>query len=869
MREVLRAASRGILVALGLALLAADAGAQVTLRPGDLIVLDAFAGPSGFGAVFHVDPLTGVQTEISVDGLFESVQSIAVGPDGAIYVTDCGCSDAPELLRIDPSTGGQVSLSSGNLFDTPTGVTVAPDGSIYVVDEYAALTFGTGGVIHVDPMTGVQTEVSSGGFFVDPIAIAAGPGGDLFVVDVGDGVTSASSVIRVTPATGAQALVATADDLADLWVGITVAPSGDIFVLDGCGCGEVIHVHPVTGAQTPISSGQLFDTPTGIAFGGDLFVTDIGFGSATPAVIRVNPLTGNQTYVSSLDKLVGPVALALVPGFALTVTVAGGGTGTVAGDVPGIACLPDCDETYAGGTAVTLTAVPTGGSVFAGWSGACGGFGPCAVSMTADRAVTATFAPPTFLLSVGLAGAGTGTVAGDVPGIGCLPDCSETYVAGTAVTLTALPTGGSVFAGWSGACVGLGPCVVSMTADRAVTATFALPGFLLSVGLAGAGTGAVASDVPGIGCPPACGQTYVLGTIVTLSPAPAPGSAFVGWTGACVGAGPCVVLMTADRAVTALFARPRGIVTGPGPSAGPRVRRFTETGAPTSAGFDAYAPFFAGGVFVATGNLDGAGPLEIVTGAGATGGPHVRAFDGDGTPRNTSFYAYAPTFLGGVRVAACDVDGDGRDEIVTAPGPGAAARIRVIALDALENPAGDLATFLAYDAAFTGGAFVACADVDGDGGPDVVTGADAGGGPHVRVFSLAGGLHEVVGFYAFPVGFAGGVRVAAGDVDGTGQASLVLGAGPGGTPHVRVLRWTGSALAEIGSFLAYDAPFAGGVFVGAGDVAGLGHDHVIAGAGAGGAPHVRVFTGAGADTGLSVLAYEATFGGGVAVAVGP
>jgi hypothetical protein len=111
--------------------------------------------------------------------------------------------------------------------------------------------------------------------------------------------------------------------------------------------------------------------------------------------------------------------------------------------------------------------------------------------------------------------------------------------------------------------------------------------------------------------------------------------------------------------------------------------------------------------------------------------------------------------------------------------------------------------------------------------------------------------------------------VAAGDVDGSGRASLVVGAGPGGSPHVRVLRWTGSALAELGSFLAYDAVFTGGVFVGAGDVTGAGHADVITGAGAGGAPHVRLFTGAGADTGVSFLAYGGTFSGGVAVSAGP
>jgi hypothetical protein len=40
------------------------------------------------------------------------------------------------------------------------------------------------------------------------------------------------------------------------------------------------------------------------------------------------------------------------------------------------------------------------------------------------------------------------------------------------------------------------------------------------------------------------------------------------------------------------------------------------------------------------GNLDGTGLAEILTAAGATGGPHVRAFSGTGAPAAASFLAY-------------------------------------------------------------------------------------------------------------------------------------------------------------------------------------------------------------------------------------
>jgi beta-lactam-binding protein with PASTA domain len=51
-----------------------------------------------------------------------------------------------------------------------------------------------------------------------------------------------------------------------------------------------------------------------------------------------------------------------------------------------------------------------------------------------------------------------------------------TFANGTTVTLTATPTDRSRFAGWSGDCSGKSTCVLSMTVDHAVTATFARRG---------------------------------------------------------------------------------------------------------------------------------------------------------------------------------------------------------------------------------------------------------------------------------------------------------------------------------------------------------------------------------------------------------
>ena len=78
-------------------------------------------------------------------------------------------------------------------------------------------------------------------------------------------------------------------------------------------------------------------------------------------------------------------------------------------------------------------------------------------------------------LTVVRAGNGSGMVTSAPAGIDCPVDCSQAYPLGTPVTLTPTAASGSTFVGWSGGCTGTGSCVVTMSGDVSVTATFALP----------------------------------------------------------------------------------------------------------------------------------------------------------------------------------------------------------------------------------------------------------------------------------------------------------------------------------------------------------------------------------------------------------
>ncbi|MDQ3783164.1 MAG: hypothetical protein M3349_09570 [Actinomycetota bacterium] len=76
---------------------------------------------------------------------------------------------------------------------------------------------------------------------------------------------------------------------------------------------------------------------------------------------------------------------------------------------------------------------------------------------------------------------------------------------------------------------------------------------VLTVTKTGTGTGTVTSNPAGVNCGTDCSEAYTSGTSVTLTAAPAVGSTFAGWSGACTGTGSCVVTMDAAKSVTATF----------------------------------------------------------------------------------------------------------------------------------------------------------------------------------------------------------------------------------------------------------------------------------------------------------------------------
>jgi len=201
-------------------------------------------------------------------------------------------------------------------------------------------------------------------------------------------------------------------------------------------------------------------------------------------------------------------------------------------------------------------------------------------------------------------------------------------------------------------------------------------------------------------------------------------------------------------------------------------------------------------------------------------------------------------------------------QILTGAGFGGSAHIKVFygngKSSGLDN--------FAFNNGFRGGADVTAGEVDGDGVEEVVVGAGPGGGPHVQVYSKIT-KRLISSFFAFNENFRGGVRVTTGDINGDGKDEIIVGAGPGEGAHVRAFSYKGRYLGW--DVFPFGTDFRGGVDVTAGDVDRDGKDEIITSQFSNGQAWIKVYKVNKARTILAnFLAYSPSFEGGARVATG-
>ena len=262
------------------------------------------------------------------------------------------------------------------------------------------------------------------------------------------------------------------------------------------------------------------------------------------------------------------------------------------------------------------------------------------------------------------------------------------------------------------------------------------------------------------------------------------------------------------------------------------------------------------------------GVPDLIVAPTAGGPPHVQIFDQSDNRLLASFFAFDPGYRGGIALAAADVNGDNRNDLIVAAGTHVkvidGTKLGDVGTNGVILDSALLASFLAFPFGALRGVTLAAGDVNRDGLADIIIAAGAGGPPHVKVVDatkltqvLANGQIAdtalLASFFAFGPTFRGGVSVAISfDVS---RADIVVGAGAGGPPHVKVIDT--NALTQVqangqiadtalkASFLAFDPAFRGGVSVAADDLSNAdGVPELIISSGPGAPPSVKVIDGA-------------------------
>jgi uncharacterized repeat protein (TIGR02543 family) len=227
-----------------------------------------------------------------------------------------------------------------------------------------------------------------------------------------------------------------------------------------------------------------------------------------------------------------PIYLQIWPTYPLSADTPGGGSVTVS-PAPYAA-----GNLYVSNTLVTLTATPSNGWYFVGWTGdSTATTNVTTVVVDQPRAVQALFQVlATYPLLASTPGGGSVSVSPAPYADGNL------YASNTLVTLTATPSNGWSFVGWTGdSTATTNVTTVLVDQPRAVQAIFGT-----SLTLFTNGNGQVLLDPPT--------GPYPLGSTVRVKALPSPASYFFGWSGAASGfANPLLFTVTNPAGITALF----------------------------------------------------------------------------------------------------------------------------------------------------------------------------------------------------------------------------------------------------------------------------------------------------------------------------
>lgn len=197
---------------------------------------------------------------------------------------------------------------------------------------------------------------------------------------------------------------------------------------------------------------------------------------------------------------------------------------------------------YEEGTKVTLTATTSDGYSFGGWTGDhTGSAETIEVVMTANKTIEARFSRMAYSLDLTVNPAEGGEIE-------VSPTSDGAYEHGTVVTITAMPSEGYIFTGWTGDYTGNAEIIeVVMSANKSIEAVFTKKSYRLDMTVNPAEGGEIEVS-------PASDGTYEHGTVVTITAKPAVGYFFSRWQGDATGVAETIeIVMNQNKTIEGSF----------------------------------------------------------------------------------------------------------------------------------------------------------------------------------------------------------------------------------------------------------------------------------------------------------------------------
>ncbi len=237
-----------------------------------------------------------------------------------------------------------------------------------------------------------------------------------------------------------------------------------------------------------------------------------------------------------------------------------------------------------------------------------------------------------------------------------------------------------------------------------------------------------------------------------------------------------------------------------------------------------------------------------------TNGHFARLLRPDGTRVRNGFFVFEQAYDGGDQIAHIDVNNNGKKDLLVA----SQNKITVWRDD------GQLYMRLfPYTTSYQGDLSIALGDITGDGELEIIV-APKGTYPlPIKVYSRHG-VKVREEWYPFGKEYRGGYTVAVGNVLGKSPQEIIVGSGQGNASQIAIINDEGEIKA---TWPVFESSFRGGISVAAGNVDGQGYDEIVVGAGKGKQPFIRVYDSVGKQLYDQFLAYSALGTSGIDVQV--